>query len=294
VQVWGVKGLVTVLAKSGMLPNASVPRQTVPNDETNEQDPWSNIFARPEASDVNIAQNAAGRAFHDLEDGGIYRCLVCMHEIWQGVCTGCGGVYNWQGEPGANEPDGSEAGDDEHTNNWHYNFRWPHEPPEDMDNDEIDDVEVWPYENGWVAEDEEGYESSFIDDDEPSLPYVAPLWAQPMDWDGWSPPHWSPAHSIDGRGWSPPLARIVEVGSESDSHEESSGDEVLPLQLGHGRRATRVAISSDESVGSDSSVGVVQARSSFRARRNTVYDEEEPDDDEEESEDVTQYLGSDS
>src|SRR5277367_4211107 len=48
VQVWGVKGLVTALAKSGMLPNASLIHQTVPNDDTNEQDPWSNIFARPE------------------------------------------------------------------------------------------------------------------------------------------------------------------------------------------------------------------------------------------------------
>lgn len=30
---------------------------------------------------------------YDAEDGGIYRCLDCMHEIWGGECTSCHRVY---------------------------------------------------------------------------------------------------------------------------------------------------------------------------------------------------------
>jgi hypothetical protein len=30
---------------------------------------------------------------YDAEDGGVYRCLDCMHEIWGGMCSNCHRVY---------------------------------------------------------------------------------------------------------------------------------------------------------------------------------------------------------
>lgn len=29
----------------------------------------------------------------DMQDGGIYRCWDCMHELWGRICSGCGRVY---------------------------------------------------------------------------------------------------------------------------------------------------------------------------------------------------------
>jgi hypothetical protein len=31
--------------------------------------------------------------WYDMEDGGIYRCVDCYHEIWEGVCTSCNRRY---------------------------------------------------------------------------------------------------------------------------------------------------------------------------------------------------------
>jgi hypothetical protein len=49
---------------------------------------------------------------YDAEDGGIYRCIECMNEIWDGVCTGCQRIY-----PGHQvEDDGEDvdlSGDDD-------------------------------------------------------------------------------------------------------------------------------------------------------------------------------------
>jgi hypothetical protein len=47
---------------------------------------------------------------YDAEDGGIYRCLDCMHEIWDGVCSSCGRVYSGHEDYGDNVSDEEYSG----------------------------------------------------------------------------------------------------------------------------------------------------------------------------------------
>lgn len=78
---------------------------------TPQADPWQNIFRKPitdyfrggdlpRLDDVPIEDIG----MYDAEDGGIYRCLDCMHEIWDGICSGCRRLY-----PGHDDFDEDEA-----------------------------------------------------------------------------------------------------------------------------------------------------------------------------------------
>ena len=53
-------------------------------------DPWKDIFP----SERNGANRGADGAIIDYEDGGVRRCVNCLTEIYQGVCEGCGEVYD--------------------------------------------------------------------------------------------------------------------------------------------------------------------------------------------------------
>ncbi|KAH7925362.1 hypothetical protein BV22DRAFT_1065167 [Leucogyrophana mollusca] len=108
VEVWGIKGMVQSLSKSGLV----VIPAPLPGNDANQApaDPWAGIFRK--AIDIGGAffppfmpvgflpedepppqGRAADLGMLDVEDGGIYRCIDCMHEIWDGVCTSCGRVY---------------------------------------------------------------------------------------------------------------------------------------------------------------------------------------------------------
>lgn len=146
----------------------------------------------------------------DMEDGGIYRCFDCMHEIWDGVCTSCGRLYpghqpnpddddtnhDWvDDEPIAEEVDigddpgwmGLEGGDgddvgdeDDHDPIPMHQLwidgemammvgpaRFYHDDLSDdyYDEDDIGDSDYGLDDRGGGDEDEDRYESDFIDDD---------------------------------------------------------------------------------------------------------------------------------
>lgn len=54
-------------------------------------DIWENIFH----PDVRAKLSEEG-ALIDHEDGGVARCPGCLHEIWDGLCTGCGDTFGDQ------------------------------------------------------------------------------------------------------------------------------------------------------------------------------------------------------
>ena len=113
VEVWGVKGIAHATGKSGLLPNQLPVLAEAPESQNANTDPWKDIFPKPGAGshrgfpwffpdadidddDVHIADIAPRGedvGMLDMEDGGIYRCLDCMHEIWDGICSNCGRVY---------------------------------------------------------------------------------------------------------------------------------------------------------------------------------------------------------
>ncbi|KAG7095741.1 hypothetical protein E1B28_006451 [Marasmius oreades] len=101
VEVWAIKNIVTNLVQSGLLTN--MPQPTADETRSTEnKDPWHNIFRpthkylethygeeRP-VTDLSVEETG----MYDAEDGGIYRCLDCMHEIEDGICSGCDRAYD--------------------------------------------------------------------------------------------------------------------------------------------------------------------------------------------------------
>lgn len=88
--------MVSELVKSGLL--SSLPEDAEPSPSVPE-DPWKNIFRKPFVLGPYFHHPRDDVAVEDIgmfdaEDGGIYRCLDCMHEIWpDGVCSGCQRQY---------------------------------------------------------------------------------------------------------------------------------------------------------------------------------------------------------
>ncbi|KIK94445.1 hypothetical protein PAXRUDRAFT_827981 [Paxillus rubicundulus Ve08.2h10] len=180
IEVWAVKGIAQSVGKSGLAP-IQIPAHIDPPESMNANpDPWKDIFPHeggpgrrrfpwffPDAhinddDDIpiaNIAPRGEDVGMLDLEDGGIYRCLDCMHEIWDGLCTSCGRVYPghrpdvddaheddeddaigwWEEQMGAEEVDmaddpgwmgleGGDGDDDGDDDNWpgHFGAPWRH------------------------------------------------------------------------------------------------------------------------------------------------------------------------
>ena len=118
------------------------------NSETPQQDPWVNIFPptllRPAIPLVEGSPGIFG--MYDAEDQ-VYRCLDCMHEIWEGLCSQCGRHYD------GHDVDAS----DENASGEEHRARWNILPA-------MERIMGWPH--GGVDESDDGsYESSFIDDD---------------------------------------------------------------------------------------------------------------------------------
>ncbi|KAG5340860.1 hypothetical protein C0989_000320 [Termitomyces sp. Mn162] len=108
VEVWGVKSMVTGLVRSGLveLPAPAPALEPESSTSTND-DPWRNIFHNisPNRFFLDVLEPRPPRpprpggegleeiGMYDADDGGIYRCIDCMHEIWRGVCTHCHREY---------------------------------------------------------------------------------------------------------------------------------------------------------------------------------------------------------
>lgn len=119
-EIWSIKSMVAHLIKSNLveLPTMPPPPSAIetPNANgvlTSRNDPWRNIFGKPRLPERRRQYQAQffppppadhdgqeeegwgpqDMGMYDAEDGGIYRCLDCMHEIWGGVCTNCEREY---------------------------------------------------------------------------------------------------------------------------------------------------------------------------------------------------------
>ncbi|KAJ7721021.1 hypothetical protein B0H16DRAFT_1699790 [Mycena metata] len=109
VEVWSIKDMVAGLLKSGLVaglspaPPASLPLPGPPQpvDAARPPDPWHNIFRyshqhplfHPAPLNGGEPPSVEDMGMLDQEDGGVYRCLDCMHEIWNGICTSCHREY---------------------------------------------------------------------------------------------------------------------------------------------------------------------------------------------------------
>lgn len=99
VEVWALKETIDAIIKSGLVDADLIPEQA---NEANAPggDVWKDIFPpiptfRNHDYDHGLV-NVYDRSLlgvEDLEDGGVYRCIDCMHEIWEGVCSGCHREY---------------------------------------------------------------------------------------------------------------------------------------------------------------------------------------------------------
>ncbi|KAG2136027.1 hypothetical protein DEU56DRAFT_364827 [Suillus clintonianus] len=201
-EIWTIKNLAHLVGKSGL---ANLP----PHDEAQanadrpaDADPWDGIFRKSTqgylpwflADDADVEpRRGEDVGMLDTEDGGIYRCLDCMHEIWDGLCTSCGrrypgheGAGDWSDDelgldfaPGVEEFDPDDdpgwmgleegEGDDEDDGlaiadfypglplfSWRFGY-----VQQDGEEDEEDDEDEDEDDEGH----EEDYESDFIDDE---------------------------------------------------------------------------------------------------------------------------------
>lgn len=92
VQIWGIKSIVSNFSKGGLLQGTFVtPDEPAPNANDNT-DPWNGIFPKIGHRHDYWDEAMEGAGIEDHEDG-VYRCYDCMHEIWNGLCSNCGRVY---------------------------------------------------------------------------------------------------------------------------------------------------------------------------------------------------------
>jgi Zinc finger, C3HC4 type (RING finger) len=82
------------------------------------QDPWVGIFPAPRG--IHALADHPGLII-DEQDGGVLRCAECLHEIFDGLCTGCGRTYDDAVAEAASDieafrlyPFGSDSDDEDH------------------------------------------------------------------------------------------------------------------------------------------------------------------------------------
>ncbi|KAI0357007.1 hypothetical protein OH77DRAFT_1423290 [Trametes cingulata] len=144
IEIWTIKEMVASLVKSG-LAQALLP-PPAPADALANADPWSGIFRPanrnngvfPGGQPPELLQQLMG--LRDEEDGGIYRCIDCHHEIWDGACSQCGRVYPGH-DPNGHDPD--EFDEDDGFGHWaNPALDWDYDEDEE-DDDEMDDFGPW-------------------------------------------------------------------------------------------------------------------------------------------------------
>jgi len=149
-EAWGIKEMVSVLVKSRLATGFPDPLDEAGSGDSSgggtvPRDPWETIFPKlHRPADVHDQdQELFGN--YDVEDG-VYRCLDCFHEIWNGVCTSCERIY------GGHERRGHGA------------FLWDilgnMAPLPLSDGEDSDDVDR----SGSLSGSDDSYGGSFIDD----------------------------------------------------------------------------------------------------------------------------------
>ena len=184
IEAWAVKDIVSAaFSNDGGLAAELFPGHALSpsNRDSGNGDPWQGIFKRDmgrwgwfEDGGGNGAAAAAGgdrraRGFYDEEDDA-YRCTECFHEIWDGVCSSCGREYPGHGFRGRDSDDADSFDGDPDFDDDMSEEEW-------LDNVEgAMEVMLGRYAIHGLNQElealrraarDDGYESSFIDDDEP-------------------------------------------------------------------------------------------------------------------------------
>ncbi|KAF7293000.1 RING-type domain-containing protein [Mycena indigotica] len=295
-EAWSIKDMVVGLVKSDLVPTFSglpppppqLPGQGLNNEDV-PKDPWHNIFHYPHQHPGfhplmhNGEQpSVEDMGMLDLEDGGIYRCLDCMNEIWDGVCTSCHRVYpgHQAGPDFANMFDDGESLDDGDGDEDEQLF-FPHWFPMHVNLEDEDES------HRDLSEDEEGGYDSFIDDDEDDVngsQHAAEI-IEIADSDDDDDVHYLPPRRR--------VPRFVEINSsdyevEGENYRSPSGSPP-PIRAGSrrapnhpnssNRRLERnVVVISDDSEGEDSDEPEpVQSSGNRRTHLDEEDSEDEPD-----------------
>jgi len=235
-EMWGIKNMVSALVRSHLVelpephnsPTVRGAGERNQNEENgiddNSHDPWRNVFRanhRGQRRNGLRLFDLVGHAppheqeedrerfgWYDAEDGGIYRCVDCYHEIWDGVCSGCERVYHGLGDDREEE--------EEH--NWV--FQMPPQLLWDQNGDEDEDEDVYSDENqddlgldfgpgGWLV----GTSEEEDDDDEDGERY------------GTLDEYFDALEEVTPRLWSESRRNLVSDPSDSEVEDEKSGDE---------------------------------------------------------------------
>ncbi|TFK53096.1 hypothetical protein OE88DRAFT_1341356 [Heliocybe sulcata] len=348
--VWKIKDAVEIFVKSGLAENLPPPPE---EPQTRGRDPWREIFPPvirrnnrlpppfpvlphigemlpnghrmpvipipfPQAQAMLDAQMMGNL---DAEDGGIYRCVECHYEIVDGVCAGCGQLYDdnpnldYEGEgyddvgDYSDVEEGEPRQEDDHEHAWlHNGYSWPLDAG-DAGEERAGDG-LWPAEEpprryrrrivgeGEDADDGEDfddeYESSFIDDGD-EAGYRSPsrdLYSRSPSRDLYSRSPSRDLYSHSPTRVAPPRRRSnVQVpwpSSRERSGAPAPEDRLLwSWTSGSGSSQSQTAASSaEEPVAGPSS----SSPSPARVRRRTALVIESDDDEEEEEEDHEESL----
>jgi len=154
--------MVASVVKSGLAQNFPDPP---PPEDTNgpaARDPWANIFHPLPGARMGVPHPIEGDqgniGMFDSEDG-VYRCVDCMHEIWEGSCASCGRIY--PGHEGDHFGDTDDEHDVAHMVDALRNGLVEGFYPVQHIFDVVDD-----YSGDDDRASEDSYDSSFIDDEE--------------------------------------------------------------------------------------------------------------------------------
>ncbi|KAF8531929.1 hypothetical protein JB92DRAFT_2847599 [Gautieria morchelliformis] len=280
IQIYPVKDLLAILAPRPELEAQAIPKK---DSRSDPNDPWKGIFRSgpiyhdsddsddngpwpgmefvgglgpnppipPEHPDPQLPPPPPPLLpqppppFIDLEDG-VRRCGACMHEVWGGGCTnaGCGVAYS-------DQSDTSDDGVDLVGDVW---YAWD-------ENVEDAIVPIQPNPEAANGDDEDGYESSFIDDD------------------AGGDDHGGLLHRLRHGIW-PGGGRTT-----ADPEELVDEDDFLPGPSRRliGRRHETIVISSDSD---DDGVDNYMPRKAGRGRPRQIIDVDEEDEEEEEEQEV--------
>lgn len=213
VEVWGIKSMVSGLVHSGLLAGSLPPVPALRLPDANMADPWAGIFRKPYNFDHqphgDPEASIEDMGMYDAEDGGIYRCLDCMHEIWGGVCSGCHREY-----PGHHDSDDS---DDEGPGLWG--------GPPFMDMDMMDEDE-----EGYELEDlENDFDEDEDDDDDDDNGENGPGLFPFNPFDGLMHMAWGMAMGLgrhaNHHGGDDGVARVEEIEDGGEDDDEGDEDE---------------------------------------------------------------------
>lgn len=295
VQVWGVKSIVSNFAKSGLLQGSFLtPDES--NQDAGTADPWDGIFHEISHSGHDNFGLGRGLGLLDEEDGGVFRCYDCLHEIWDGICSHCGREYLFNEDYDAFD-------DDDDALEWlgHNPLAWAGRLPSPDSDPDLPHgiIRVMSDDDEDHAEEEDDYEGSFIDD-ENDVARISPRRhggsREVIELSSGSEsqgPVWQLPSASRRRGARSSRQSPIGVSDDDEIQEIRRPTRLRPGRTGSGRGplgAGSVVILSDDNEHSSGSAGPSRSRGAQRgtstvARRNrTVV--VSSDDDEHDSSDV--------